>query len=478
MFYQPEQYQQYQQEQEQRKELELLFKQQLLQQAIFSTPPPSPMTTALGHPNRSCVSCKKRKVKCDRKTPSCSACQKSKHRCHYTSYSPPVFTEELQQQRDEDEGIKAIKQKIEELDNTTRQRWEHVQRMYSNIKNVQPAIAAKEEFVNNSSSYYLEDDDTLFNMNLTNPMMPPTSAAQYPLPQGSPLQMSQQVAQLSPPQSHLSPQQVQIPAPYLLQQHYHHPTSTATSPYIQTENTVFHSENYSPYMRGTITLNYNLNGMRPLLGRQIVPILQAMTVGNGPIIPPTGFTDIGNLQAWLREKLSSQDWTEESEQDERFELRPIIEDVNQQSYSLRQRFEVILHRVEFASSPTSAHGDFHSYEFEEKPHIDMDNYTNYSETGSNRSSIIEIDPTDIFLNKVYSFVRRFIRNHSWLRENFLMNLRVRSPLMPMGFGTFNDGVFSDIAVEVRKTYSYTPYQDVKLISNNHHEEFVKGRLFF
>src|SRR6266542_3916462 len=144
MFYQPFEQYQYQQEQEQRKEFELLYKQQLLQQAqaLLSTPPPSPMATALGHPNRSCVSCKKRKVKCDRKTPSCTACQKSKHRCHYTSYSPPVFTEELQQP-DEDESIKAIKQKIEELDATTRIRWEQFQRMLSDIKNVQPTTVAK-----------------------------------------------------------------------------------------------------------------------------------------------------------------------------------------------------------------------------------------------------------------------------------------------------------------------------------------------
>jgi len=55
---------------------------------LLSTPPPSPMATALCYPNRSCMSCKRRKVKCDRKTPSCTACTKSKHSCQYTSYSP------------------------------------------------------------------------------------------------------------------------------------------------------------------------------------------------------------------------------------------------------------------------------------------------------------------------------------------------------------------------------------------------------
>ena|ERR1043166_1749735 len=142
MFYPPQfvdaTEQQYQQEQQQRKELELLLFKQRLQQALLSTSPPSPMSATLGHPNRSCVSCKKRKVKCDRKTPSCTACQKSKHRCHYSSYSPPVLTEELQQP--EDEGIKAIRQKIEELDNNTRLRWERFQKMMATC---QPAMSVK-----------------------------------------------------------------------------------------------------------------------------------------------------------------------------------------------------------------------------------------------------------------------------------------------------------------------------------------------
>jgi hypothetical protein len=137
MFYQQQQYlspteqYQYQQEEQQRRELELLKQQIIHQSLLLSTPPPSPMSATLGHPNRSCASCKKRKVKCDRKTPSCTACQKSKHRCQYTSYSPPVFTEEPQQQHNEDEEIKAIKQKIEALDNATRLRWEHFQKMMS-----------------------------------------------------------------------------------------------------------------------------------------------------------------------------------------------------------------------------------------------------------------------------------------------------------------------------------------------------------
>ena len=170
----------------------------------------------------------------------------------------------------------------------------------------------------------------------------------------------------------------------------------------------------------------------------------------------------------------NQDWSEEMEssyEDEKFEfeLRPIFEEVSQHHFSVRQKFEVILHRADFSSSPTSVHGDFQSYDnYEDKHNMEA----NFSETGSNRSSIIDYDPTDIFLNKIYAFVRRFIRNVPWLRENFLTN-RARSP---MGFDSLNDGVFSDVVVEVRKTSAYTPYQDLKLAQNN--EDVIKGRLFF
>ena len=85
----------------------------------------------------------------------------------------------------------------------------------------------------------------------------------------------------------------------------------------------------------------------------------------------------------------------------------------------------------------------------------------------------DFDPTDIFLNKIYAFVRRFTRNVPWLRENFLTNRAIPSS---MGLDTFNDGVFSDVVVEVRKISSYAPYQDLKLVQNNH--ELIKGRLFF
>jgi len=232
MFYQTqfvipaEQYQyQIQQEEQQRKELELLlYKHIQLQQTHLNTPPASPMSATLGHPNRSCASCKKRKVKCDRKTPSCTAYQKSKHRCHYTSYSPPVLNEEQTHQPDGDEEIKAIKQKIEELDNNTRLRWERFQKLMSNYQ--QPVKVKTDpiesqtyfsDFITNESfssiipnsfsqderdlgyptTYgYMEDDEVLFNMNLTNPVIPTSTGTsqQFALQQ----QNSPQSLQLSP----------------------------------------------------------------------------------------------------------------------------------------------------------------------------------------------------------------------------------------------------------------------------------------
>jgi hypothetical protein len=327
----------------------------------------------------------------------------------------------------------------------------------------------QDEFANpTSASYYnIDEDEAIYNLNLNNPVMS--------TPMTTPMQQSPQPLQLSPQH------QLQVPAqqPYILPQQYQQRPSTSTSPFIQTQNIVVPSGNYSPYMSGTIVLNYNVNSMRSFLGRPIVPMLQSMTGGQGPTIPSTGFNDVGQLQDWLREKFLSQDWNEEMEsysvvdQDERFELRPIYEDINQNQYSVRQKFEVILHRAEFASSPSSVHGgDFQTYDYEDKHSMEMENLTTYSDTGSNRSSVADFDPTDIFLNKIYAFVRRFIRNLPWLRENFLANWkRSSSPLE-----TFSDGVFSDVVVEVRKISSYSPYQDLKLVQNN--EELIKGRLFF
>ncbi|GBB97552.1 hypothetical protein RclHR1_00300031 [Rhizophagus clarus] len=475
MFYQTQYLsptEQYQQEEQQRRELEQLLKQQLIHQSLLlSTPPPSPMSATLGHPNRSCASCKKRKVKCDRKTPSCTACLKSKHRCQYTSYSPPVFNEEPQQSN-EDEEIKALKQKIEELDNAARLRWEHFQKVMSTY---QPQMPTKDEFANPSAPYFVEDED-VYNLNLNNPVIPTSTGSQF-------LQSPPQSLQLSPQHQYQVPPPPQQPSvSYMLpqQQYQRSPNSAGTSPFIQTQNIAMSSGNYSPYMSGTIVLNYNLNAMRSFLGRQIAPLLQSMTSGQGPQVPVNGFTDVVQLQNWLRDRFLSQEWTEEMESysvvdpDERFELRPIIEEPNQQHFCVRQKFEVILHRADFVSSPTSVHGsDFQTYDYDDKHSMEMENLTTYSETGSNRSSVADFDPTDVFLNKIYGFVRRFIRNLPWLRENFLANWR-RS--MDLNEGIFSDGVFSDVVVEVRKISSYNPYQDLKLVQNN--EELIKGRLFF
>ncbi|CAG8537271.1 9873_t:CDS:2 [Racocetra persica] len=109
---------------------------------LYCTPPhsPVPMSSNLGHPNRSCVSCKKRKVKCDRKTPSCAACVKSKHRCYYTS---------------EDEAIR-------------QQHWIQTQRM-----NSQPAVV-KNEYDLGSTNGSSFNDDSFLSLNVGNPTTPMT----------------------------------------------------------------------------------------------------------------------------------------------------------------------------------------------------------------------------------------------------------------------------------------------------------------
>ncbi|CAG8480289.1 10031_t:CDS:2 [Cetraspora pellucida] len=126
---------------------------------LYCTPPSSPMSMSnnLGHPNRSCVSCKKRKVKCDRKTPSCAACLKSKHRCYYTSYSPP---EEALTNIPEDEAIKAIRQ----------QQWIQNQRMNSEVK-LQPTIVKNEYDLGSANGSFL-NDSSILSLNVDNSTVP------------------------------------------------------------------------------------------------------------------------------------------------------------------------------------------------------------------------------------------------------------------------------------------------------------------
>jgi hypothetical protein len=96
----------------------------------------------LGAPNRSCQSCKRRKVKCDRRTPSCQACVKSKLRCYYTSYSPPAYVEPAPVQ-DEDENVRHLRERLEAVEEIGRQRWDRIQKLAAELKALQAAKVGK-----------------------------------------------------------------------------------------------------------------------------------------------------------------------------------------------------------------------------------------------------------------------------------------------------------------------------------------------
>ncbi|CAG8435734.1 6214_t:CDS:2 [Diversispora eburnea] len=401
--------------------------------------------TPLGHPNRSCASCKKRKVKCDRKTPSCTACQKSKYKCHYTSYSPPVFNGNPKLPR----LIVSFVPKCCDPD------------YYSTL-----GFAPQQH----QEPYYLEDD--IYN-NFNNPMI--TTPSEKLILPTTPVEQ----------QSHLSPcQQQQFSHHNQVQQEfYHSPNSYPISPQYQHTQHVQHTQaqspfmnsnvmiqqvmgSYVPYMQATVTLSYNLNGMH-----------------------------IAHLQEWLKYKFMKQEWNDETDNicvidpDEKFEIMESpLSPQNINNFSIQQKFTVILHRPEYSSSPittnNSDHDDFeHSQYSGEDDTTDLDSHASYNSNiggeGSNRSSmVLEVDHTDIFFNKVYAFVRRFIKNVPWIRENFAMHLRPRGingiP-SPMGFG-FSEVAFSDVTVEVRRNNSLpsTPYTNRKF--NNPDEIVAKGRM--
>lgn len=235
-------------------------------------------------------------------------------------------------------------------------------------------------------------------------------------------------------------------------------------------------------MKATVTLNYNLSGMNLLLEPVILPHIQAMANNNNcnNSIPHTGFTGIFDLREWLKRKFTEQEWSDET--DNTFVIDPdekfCIMDSSQQN-PIQQKFTIILLRPENFSSPVAScngdHDDFEHGQFGgEDENTDIDSHTS---RGSNRSSVIlEIDHTDIFLNKVYAFVRRFIKNVPWLRENFAMSLRTRYPAIPL------EAAFSDVVVEVRKDNPIRRF-------NHHHnnpvtfnqqipdETVAKGRMF-
>ncbi|CAG8530134.1 hypothetical protein C2G38_2034780 [Gigaspora rosea] len=418
---------------------------------LYCTPPPSPMANNLGHPNRSCVSCKKRKVKCDRKTPSCAACLKSKHRCQYTSYSPP------------EEPLPSV----QEEETMRQQHWIQNQRMNQEVK-LQPMV------IKNEYDYF--NDNSLVGMNFEN--LVPNS--QY-----SPMRYQpQQLAQL---------QQNLVQQPYILQQQqcqqiqqssplmnrniYNNPVMQPVSPVVSIDNNS---------MRATITLNYNMTGLAQMAQLMMDPLLiqylQSVTKGGGPILPPNGFVNVTQLQIWIYEKILalSQEWICDPEQpyvvdpEEKLKLR-LIDEQGQFAYGvIRQQFDVVIDRAEY--------GDFDHQTGDYKPFDDLNQYDDDRHSENSNQSSIDLDPSDIFLQKIYAFVRKFMKDVPWLRENFLLSIRDYN-----NYNTINcDGVISDVAVEIRKNQSpllYSQQQNRPSFPVNNdiydsQNDIVKGRLCF
>ncbi|CAG8786824.1 29055_t:CDS:2 [Gigaspora margarita] len=364
---------------------------------LYCTPPPSPMANNLGHPNRSCVSCKKRKVKCDRKTPSCAACLKSKHRCQYTSYSPPE--EPLPSVQDEE--------------TMRQQHWIQNQRMNQELK-LQPMV------IKNEYDYF--NDNSLLGMNIEN--LVPNS--QYAPIRYQPQQLAQLQQNLAQQPYILQQQCQQIPqSSPLMNRNIYNSVIQPVSPVIDNNNC----------MRATITLNYNLNGLAQMAQQMTDPLmiqyLQSVTKGAGPSLPPNGFVNVSQLQVnvsqlqfWIYEKILalSQEWICDPEQpyvfdpEEKLKLRLIDEQQGQFSYVIRQQFDVVIDRAEYNSGDGFDHqnGDY-------KPFDDLNQYDDDRHSENSNRSSIDLDSTDIFLQKIYAFVRKFMKDVPWLRENFLKN---------------------------------------------------------
>ncbi|CAG8476938.1 12193_t:CDS:2 [Dentiscutata erythropus] len=399
---------------------------------LYCTPPPSPMTNNLGHPNRSC----------------------SKHRCQYTSYSPP------------EEPLPSVPE-----DDTMRQHWiQNNQRMNQDVK-LQPTVIKNE--------YDFLNDNSILGMNIDNSAMPLLVSG----PQYAPVRyQQQQLAQLQQnlvQPSYMLPQQCQqIPQSSIINRNIY---NSVMQP-MQSVPSV--SDNY---MRGTITLNYNLNGLLQVMGPAYATILQSVTKGTGPVIPPTGFSSVQQLQYWIREKILalSQEWIGDIEQpyvfdpEEKLKLR-LIDDEQQGQYSydsyvLRHQFDVIIDRAEYSGDNFDPQtGDY-------KPFDDLNQYDDDDRfSGNSNRSSIDIDPSDIFLQKLYAFVRKFMKDVPWLRENFMMSIC-------RDYDTVSDGGISDVAVEIRKNQSspllYSQQQNRQTFAMNNdiydsQSDIVKGRLCF
>nr|CAG8577049.1 12773_t:CDS:2 [Entrophospora candida] len=399
---------------------------------LLTTPPASPMAATLGYPNRSCVSCKRRKVKCDRLTPSCTACTKSKHNCQYTSYSPsqPLIYDEnkfinTSVNCNGNVNNNNINSNDRFLDNKSRLEQPH-QRIHEKFH---PYYSNPTKYVEFSepicSPYALgfnsqkQNDDNLKNSPLSlSPSTTTTTTLDNQI--HSPIGDDDNCCFDSPPQTlHQQPQLLQLPlqintsmvAPEIhvtpdygndcdnnipsYQSNYYTPNLIASPVSPSTNDGTY--EIPSTVMESTVTFNYNLDVSKQLLGESMAPLLQSLTDNSiYPKIPTIGFSSLDELQNWIRDAFINQ--IRNNDDEERYEIRHIF--TNDLSV---QKFEIISNQPEFnVSSPSS-------------PELANNNINN--------NNCNEETPSDAFLNKIYSYIRKFKKNLPWLRENFLSILK-------------------------------------------------------
>ncbi|CAG8462496.1 5313_t:CDS:2 [Paraglomus occultum] len=360
---------------------------------------PAIMATTLGNPNRSCVSCKKRKVKCDRKVPACTSCAKSKLRCCYTSYSPPAFAEQSMPVTDEDEGLRMLRERIDQVEALGRERFDRLYKLLMEIKDSKSMQATKIEDIQSDLFCSSTVDFTR-----------------------------------------------------LLQDERDYDPAVLNS-----------ESNYIPYKRAIVTFNYNINGLRRLMGPIIAPILHAMTAGSPHQFPLAGFTDVSLLLFWIRHFfISSLDQKQDPSlggildpTNELVQVIPFDNEANE--LFLHQRYEIVFKRLYHPSptlssvssissastympvgGPTVGNGDFATTEF------------NFED--------------DVFTRKM-----------PWTKEGFSY------------FEAVGNGVFHDVVVEMRRDddgisslldLNTLDVQQPLLSSADAEDNLVRGRLFF
>ncbi|CAG8573180.1 7832_t:CDS:2, partial [Ambispora gerdemannii] len=446
------------------------------------SPPLSPMnTSALGNPNRSCSSCKKRKVKCDRKTPSCSACIKSKNRCLYTSYSPPflnqsspsslssptfsqlqendqysqhhveliksendlenehfnLYNEEIMEDRSEELAlIKSLHEKVEQVENAGRQRYEHIQKIFNS---------------GNSSHH--------------GSLSHPNNYSPYPLPQHSRSLHRQRIS---------------------------------TTPKVSIKESNF----FVPYKKANIIFNYNPRAIKSLLGPGIAPILNATTIPtalnsirdvcqqndvnmqNGNLNFPieTGFKNFQHLQNWIQDRFQAivnessfgnlnQGKINEAGV-EKLELRPIVKEslIENGNGSVglsvdSQIFEIIFYRrrqkakekekddlpMVIKSEPIISDGKEISINRVDQNYnqVKDSNSKNTDHNIEGKVNAFLSTNDDAYLEKIYTVMRIFVSGIPWIRENVNSRDSFGNRIgVSCGGGEWSDGVFENVVVEL------------------------------